>query len=96
MQQPTERLHESQYIHDLDEPWTPQEVAEFLKVKLTTVYEHCRGRSVHPIPHFKVGKYLRFDPRAVKEWLFQNGRGYRRGAGPRRMGRTKSFGEPDS
>ena len=93
MSQPTERMDELRYIYDLEEPWTPQEVADFLSVKITTVREHCRRRSVKPIPHFKVGKFLRFDPRAVKEWLFQNRQGYTADFDPRRMTKTKSYRE---
>jgi excisionase family DNA binding protein len=43
-----------------DELLTAKEVAQFLKVPLSWVYERCRQRSSDRLPHVKLGKYLRF------------------------------------
>ena len=76
MSQASGKIDESNYIRDLEELWTPEELAGFLKVKVSTIYEHCRRRSASPIPHSKVGKFLRFNPRDVREWLYRNRRGH--------------------
>ena len=58
-----------------DEPQellTVDEVAAVLKVSRSWVYEHTRARGVPPgerLPHIKVGKYVRFDARAVRAFL---------------------------
>jgi hypothetical protein len=43
-----------------DELLTAAEVAQFLRVPLSWVYERCRVGAVDPLPHLKLGKYLRF------------------------------------
>ncbi len=43
-----------------DQLLTAEEVARFLKVPLSWVYERCRARPSDQLPHFKLGKYLRF------------------------------------
>ncbi len=43
-----------------DELLTVEEVAQLLKVPLSWVYERCRERASDPLPHIKLGKYLRF------------------------------------
>ena len=52
---------------------TPQQLAERLQVKLSWVYEQTRTRSgvrnPDPLPHIKMGLYLRFDWRDVLAWL---------------------------
>ena len=52
---------------------TPQQVAERLRVKPSWVYEQTRNRSgvrnSDPLPHIKMGLYLRFDWRDVLAWL---------------------------
>jgi excisionase family DNA binding protein len=52
-----------------DELLTVAEVAELLKVPVSWVYERTRRRGVEWIPHFKLGKYLRFHACEVREWL---------------------------
>ncbi len=37
-----------------------QEVAELLQVPSSWVYEHRRPRCGNPLPHMRIGKYLRF------------------------------------
>jgi hypothetical protein len=49
--------------------WKPQQLAEFLGVPISFIYDRtCRGAS-DPIPRLKIGKYIRFDPDAVRDWL---------------------------
>ncbi len=52
---------------------TPQQLAERLQVKASWVYEQTRNRSgvrnPDPLPHIKMGLYLRFDWRDVLAWL---------------------------
>jgi hypothetical protein len=52
---------------------TPQQLAERLQVKPSWIYEQTRNRSgvrnADPLPHIKMGLYLRFDWRDVLAWL---------------------------
>ena len=48
---------------------TVHEVAQFLKVPVSWVYERTRRRSQNRIPGFRLGKYWRFDEAEVREWL---------------------------
>ena len=51
---------------------TVGEVAAMLKVSKSWVYEHTRSRNVpraERLPHLKVGKYVRFEPRAVRAFI---------------------------
>ena len=50
---------------------TVSEIAQTLKVPVSWVYERTRRRGYEKIPHFKLGKYLRFDVTAVSQWLNQ-------------------------
>jgi excisionase family DNA binding protein len=57
---------------DLHELLTVDEVAAVLKVSRSWVYEHSRSRGIprsERLPHIKVGKYVRFDARAVRAFL---------------------------
>jgi excisionase family DNA binding protein len=57
---------------DLHELLTVDEVAAVLKVSRSWVYEHTRSRGIprsERLPHIKVGKYVRFDARAVRAFL---------------------------
>jgi excisionase family DNA binding protein len=48
---------------------TVEELSKVLKVKRSWIYEKVRqGR----IPHYKLGKYLRFDLFEIKKWLEGN------------------------
>lgn len=53
----------------LDELMTVSEIAGFLKVPVSWVYERTRRRGVERLPHVKLGKYLRFSMPEVQEWL---------------------------
>lgn len=48
---------------------SPRETAELLGVPLTWIYDRTCSRSTDPIPHHKLGKYVRFDLEEVKAWL---------------------------
>jgi excisionase family DNA binding protein len=48
---------------------TVQEIAVFLKVPVSWVYGHVRGRSTDPPPGYRVGKYWRFRSEEVLAWV---------------------------
>jgi len=52
-----------------DELMTVSEIAVFLKVPVSWVYERTRRRGIERLPHVKLGKYLRFSLSDVNEWL---------------------------
>lgn len=52
-----------------DELLTVTDVAELLRVPVSWVYDRTRRRGIERIPHLKLGKYLRFRPSEVREWL---------------------------
>ena len=57
---------------DLNELLTVDEVATLLKVSRSWVYEHSRSKQKaqsERLPHMKIGKYVRFDARAVRAFL---------------------------
>lgn len=55
---------------DLDELLTVDDVAAMLKVSPTWVYEHTRRRGARErLPFVKIGKYVRFDARLVREFI---------------------------
>ena len=57
---------------DLNDLLTVDEVATLLKVSRSWVYEHSRSKKTAKfdrLPHIKVGKYVRFDARAVRVFL---------------------------
>jgi predicted DNA-binding transcriptional regulator AlpA len=45
----------------------PSDVAELLGVPVATLYQ-WRSRRIGP-PSFRVGRYLRYDPEAVRRWV---------------------------
>jgi len=64
-------------LHPIDpsDLLTPDELAARLKVRPTWVYEKLRQRGPIPLPHFKMGRYLRFSWAAVSTWLQAQQRG---------------------
>ena len=56
---------------DPDRILTVQEVAEMLRVPVSWVYEHIRRNACDRLPHFKLGKYVRFRASAITAWLAQ-------------------------
>jgi len=63
---------------------TPQQVAERLQLPESWVYEQTRNRAsvriADPLPHMKVGRYLRFKWSDVLAWLERQNRNQRRRA----------------
>lgn len=57
----------------MDEILTPSQIAVRLQVKPSWVYEQTRERAgvrnTDPLPHIKLGRYLRFDWSDVVAWL---------------------------
>jgi excisionase family DNA binding protein len=49
-----------------DAVFTANELAEYLKVKQSWVYDRVKKKAV---PHFKLGKYLRFKKSAIDRWI---------------------------
>ena len=47
----------------------PQELAALLAVPVSFVYDRTRQTAPDPIPHFKLGKYVRFELAQVEAWL---------------------------
>jgi excisionase family DNA binding protein len=45
------------------------EVARVLNVPVSWIYGRTRQRGKERIPHIKLGKYLRFEPTQVREWI---------------------------
>jgi hypothetical protein len=72
MPKPADALHQTTPVVPL-EILTPQQLAERLQVKPSWIYEQTRTRSGvrnhDPLPHIKMGLYLRFDWRDVVAWL---------------------------
>ena len=48
---------------------TINELAEKLSIPTSWIYSHTRITGPGAIPRIKVGKYLRFEPEKVMEWL---------------------------
>jgi excisionase family DNA binding protein len=58
-------------ICEVEELMTVREIAAFLKVPTSWVYDRTRRRGTGRIPHLKLGKYVRFSASEVKTWLQQ-------------------------
>lgn len=43
--------------------------AELLNVPESWIYQHVRARAEERLPHFKLGKYIRFSAKALTQWL---------------------------
>jgi excisionase family DNA binding protein len=54
---------------EVTELLTVQEVAALLKVRPSWVYERTRRRGHERLPFVKLGKYVRFEARAVQQYL---------------------------
>ena len=48
---------------------TPDQLAQRLSVSRSWVTEKCRTRGTNPIPHYRIGKYVRFNWKTVSEWI---------------------------
>ena len=49
---------------------TVEELSEWLKVPITTIYEWTASDK---IPSYKIGKYRRFDPSEIRLWIKRRG-----------------------
>ena len=51
--------------------WSVDELAEYLEVPRTWIYERTRQKGPEIIPHLKFGKYVRFNPESsdFQQWL---------------------------
>jgi excisionase family DNA binding protein len=66
---PFRQVNADEHLHDL---LTVEDVAALLKVSKSWVYEHTRARGTprsDRLPHIKIGKYIRFDGRALRAFL---------------------------
>jgi len=52
-----------------EELMTVSQIAAFLNVPVSWVYERTRRRGFERLPHMKLGKYLRFSMPEIKDWL---------------------------
>jgi len=52
-----------------NELMTVPEIAAFLKVPVSWIYERARRSGPARLPHVRLGKYLRFDADKIREWL---------------------------
>ena len=48
---------------------TVEQIAGVLNVPISWVYGRTRRRGKERIPHIKLGKYLRFELTAVRNWI---------------------------
>jgi predicted DNA-binding transcriptional regulator AlpA len=59
-----------------DDLLTPEQVAQWLGVKPSWIFEQTRQRAKtrtkHPFPHTKAGKYTRFSRIRIAQWLAEN------------------------
>lgn len=58
-------LNNNRYTED-DMIFTPETLAEYLKVEPSWVYKQASQKT---IPHFKPGKYLRFKKSLIDKWI---------------------------
>jgi predicted DNA-binding transcriptional regulator AlpA len=51
--------------------WTVSELSDYLGVPKSWIYDRTGPEGIESLPHFKIGKYLRFDPESeeFKAWL---------------------------
>ncbi len=48
---------------------TPDDLAEAWKIPRSWIYEHTRRGTDDPLPHFRLGKHLRFRVAEIEEWI---------------------------
>lgn len=58
-----------QQVNQRDRLLTVEQVAEMWQLPRSWIYERTRRRGLEQLPHFKLGKYLRFEETAVQEYL---------------------------
>jgi excisionase family DNA binding protein len=75
LERDTEQSNQSSCVDD-SQLLTIDELAQMLKVPKSWVYERTRRRGATQIPHIKLGKYVRFEEHAVREYLRLHSTGY--------------------
>ncbi len=58
----------------IPELWTLDKLVAFLEVSEDWVYRRTMKDAPDPIPHYKVGRNLRFNPGEIFAWLRKNQR----------------------
>ena len=53
---------------NLEDLLTPEELCQLLHVKISWIYRQVREDN---IPHFHLGKYLRFSRPEIEKWIAQ-------------------------
>lgn len=53
----------------MNEQLTVKEVSSLLKVPISSVYALASSERTEPIPSFRIGRLIRFDPERVWQWL---------------------------
>ena len=48
---------------------TPQELAQWLKVPLSWIYDRTRKSGPEKLPFYKIGRYLRFSIPEIEDYL---------------------------
>lgn len=63
------RVKEHNEVPRIDSLWTIEEVADFLRIPVATLY---RWRTMGTGPSaFRVGRHLRYNPDTVRSWLME-------------------------
>jgi excisionase family DNA binding protein len=52
-----------------------EELSQRLGVSRSFIYDRTRKNGPEKIPHFKLGKYVRFDPDQIEIWLTDREKG---------------------
>ncbi len=60
-----------QQVNQRDRLLTVEQVAEMWQLPRSWIYERTRRRGLEQLPHFKLGKYVRFEEKAVRQFLEQ-------------------------
>lgn len=60
----------AEHRNDLDRLMTVEEVADYLNVPVSTIYQ-WRHKGTGPRA-FRVGRFLRYDPSDIRAWLHQH------------------------
>jgi hypothetical protein len=58
-------------VNNLRKLWSIAELADYLGVPKSWIYDRTGPERTDMVPHFKIGKYLRFEPDSeeFKAWL---------------------------
>jgi excisionase family DNA binding protein len=76
------------YSQDTFSLFTVEEVALALKIKPATVRGWAREGRENGVPVVRIGRLLRFDPAALRDWILQGG-AKSRGLRPNEVGKRR-------